>query len=198
MAAAATIERMMPIQQRPLGAIFLATCVLTAPLASRAAEAARAPDGPGLSSPGRLRIFDMDAWQGPGYWRVGLSPFSHHFRYSAEHRYVWALAVERQSADDWLAGASFFRNSFGQPSGYFYVGKRFPALFDQPQLFGQLSAGVLYGYRGKFKNKVPLNVNGFAPGALISMGWQYDKHSSVTLHMLGDAGIMMQLAYDFH
>jgi len=118
-------------------------------------------------------------WIGPGYWRVPLSPFSHHFRYSAEHRYFWAFGVERQRSDDWLAGVSYFRNSFGQPSSYTYVGKRFPGLLDQPELFAQASAGILYGYRGilygyrgKYKTKVPLNYNGFSPGALVSLGWQ--------------------------
>ena len=83
-------------------------------------------------------------WIGPGHWRAALSPFSHHFRYNAEHRYVWAIGVERQRTDDWLAGVSYFRNSFGQPSSYTYVGKRFPGLLDRPELFAQASAGILY------------------------------------------------------
>ncbi|MBL8312686.1 MAG: ABC transporter ATP-binding protein [Rubrivivax sp.] len=135
-------------------------------------------------------------WIGPGYWRVALSPFSHHFRYSAEHRYVWAFGVERQRSDDWLAGVSYFRNSFGQPSSYTYVGKRFPGLLDQPELFAQASAGMLYGYRGKFKTKVPLNYNGFSPGALVSLGWQFNKQHAATVHLLGDAGLMIQLSWD--
>ena len=133
---------------------------------------------------------------GSGHWRLAISPFSQHFRYSAEHRYVWAVGGEWQRSDDWLAGGSYFNNSFGQPSAYLYVGKRWTDLFGQPRLFAQASAGVLYGYRGKFEDKVPLNHNGFAPGALLSMGWQFDKNFAVTGHMLGDAGLMVQLSYD--
>jgi len=125
-----------------------------------------------------------------------VSPFSYHFRYSDEHRYVYALGVERQRSDNWLAGASYFRNSFGQPSAYLYAGKRFTQLADVPQLFAQASAGLLYGYRGKYQNKVPLNHNGFSPGALVGLGWQFDKDSSATVHLLGDAGLMMQLSLD--
>ena len=135
-------------------------------------------------------------WIGPGHWRAALSPFSHHFRYNAEHRYVWAIGVERQRTDDWLAGVSYFRNSFGQPSSYTYVGKRFPGLLDRPELFAQASAGILYGYRGKYKTKVPLNHNGFSPGALVSLGWQFNKEHAVTAHLLGDAGLMIQLSWD--
>ena len=133
---------------------------------------------------------------GQGYWRLAVAPFSHHFRYSAEHRYVWALGGEWQRTDDWLAGASYFNNSFGQPSAYLYVGKRWTSLFGEPQLFAQASGGMLYGYRGKYEDKVPLNHKGFSPGALVSLGWQFNKHVAVTGHMLGDAGAMVQLSYD--
>ncbi len=133
---------------------------------------------------------------GAGFWRLAVSPYAFHFRYSAEHRAVYAIGLERQRDDQWLAGASYFRNSFGQPSAYAYVGKRFPALWGQPQLFGQASIGLLYGYKGQFQRKVPLNYNGFAPGALLSLGWTIDRHSSVQAHLLGDAGMMFQLSYD--
>lgn len=147
--------------------------------------------------PGAARAEPADDILGPGYWRLAVSPFSAHVHYSPEHQYVWALGVERQRSDDWLGGASFFSNSFGQPSGYLYVGKRFPGLFGQEPLFAQISAGLLYGYVGAYKNKVPLNYNGFSPGALVSLGWQFNKNTSATLHLLGDAGFMVQLAWDF-
>jgi hypothetical protein len=149
------------------------------------------------SAPQQAWANDADTLLGPGHWRAVISPFSHHFRYSAEHRYVWALGVERQRDDNWLAGASYFRNSFGQPSGYLYVGKRWEGWFGEPQLFAQASGGLLYGYRGAYKNKVPLNYNGFSPGALVSAGWQFNKNNAVTLHLLGDAAVMMQLSWDF-
>ena len=169
---------MIYFSNRPLGAVAL--CV---------AVAAAAP-------PGAARADPSDDILGPGQWRLVVSPYSHHFRYSAEHRYVWALGVERQRDDDWLAGASYFRNSFGQPSAYAYVGKRFPALWGEPRLFAQASAGMLYGYRGKYKDKVPLNYNGFSPGALVGMGWQFNKQMAVTAHLLGDAALMIQLSFD--
>ena len=126
-----------------------------------------------------------------------MSPFSLHFRYSPEHKYVWAMGAEHQRNDNWLAGASYFSNSFGQPSAYLYVGKRYPQVFGQTQLFAQWSVGLLHGYRGQYKDKVPLNYRGFSPGALVSLGWQFSHQTSATVHMLGDAGMMVQLAYEF-
>ena len=178
----------------PAGAIFLsAVCTLVT-----AAEPANpTTSGPGLIARSWASVTDAEAWQGDGHWRVALAPYAPHFRYSAEHRRVWALAVERQRADDWLAGFSYFRNSFGQPSAYAYIGHRSTGIFGQDPLYFQWSAGVLYGYKGKYKKKVALNVNGFAPGALIGLGWQFNKQSAVTLHLLGDAGAMLQLSHDF-
>jgi hypothetical protein len=135
-------------------------------------------------------------WYGPGHWRMAVSPYSLHWRPSDEHRSVYAIGLERQRDDGWLGGASYFRNSFGQPSAYLYVGKRWDGLFDRPQLFGQLSGGLLYGYRGKFEDKVPLNNNGFSPGALATIGWQFNRQYAVALHALGDAGVMFQLSFD--
>jgi hypothetical protein len=138
----------------------------------------------------------VNGWEN-GHWRAAVSPFAPHLRYSPEHEDVWALAIERQRADNWMAGASFFSNSFGQPSGYLYLGRRFPALMGHPQLFGQLSGGLLYGYRGKYQNKVPFNHNGFSPGALASIGWQFNRQASLTVHAVGDAAVMFQFGWDF-
>jgi hypothetical protein len=134
---------------------------------------------------------------GPGHWRVVVSPYTIHWRPSDEHRRVVAIGAERQRSDDWLAGGSYFRNSFGQPSAYLYVGKRYPGVWaEQPQLFLQWSAGLMYGYRGKFEDKVPFNNNGFSPGALASVGWAFDQHKAFTVHLLGDAGAMFQFSMD--
>jgi hypothetical protein len=143
------------------------------------------------------RVTDLDAWRAPGHWRTVASPLTLHWRFSAEHRHVYALGMERQSDDRWLLGGSLFRNSFGQPSAYVYLGHRSDKLLGKPELFFQWSAGMLYGYKGKYKSKVPLNLNGFAPGAVLSLGWQFDRHVSVAAHALGDAGVMFQLGYDW-
>ena len=65
-----------------------------------------------------------------------------------------------------------------------------------PKQIFQWTAGVLDGYRGKYDSKVPLNFNGVAPGAMVSLGWQFNRQLSVAAHALGDAGVMIQLADD--
>lgn len=133
----------------------------------------------------------------PNHWRLVASPYTHHFRYSAEHRPVWAIGLERQHTNGWLGGATVFSNSFGQPSGYLYLGHRYENLMGFDPMFAQWSAGLMYGYKGKYQTKVPLNVNGYSPGVLVSAGWRFNQNQSVALHLLGDAAVMLQLAYDF-
>ena len=92
-------------------------------------------------------LVDTQAWREQAYWRVAMAPHTEHYRPSAEHQSVWAVALERQRRDGWLAGASRFSNSFGQPSAYVYVGHRFDGLLGQRNLYGQLSAVVGNGQR---------------------------------------------------
>jgi hypothetical protein len=188
------MQIMTYLRKRPVGALFLSTwCALAG-----AAEPTTPAAEPGVFAQAWDSVTDTDAWQGEGNWRLAVAPVAPHFRYSAEHRRVWAVAVERQRPDEWLAGFSFFSNSFGQPSAYAYVGRRYPGLLGEEPLFFQWSAGVLYGYVGKYKDKVALNVAGFAPGALVGLGWQFDPHFTATVHLLGDAALMLQLSYDLH
>jgi hypothetical protein len=167
---------------RPLGAI----CVLLAGMAAFSPTPARAQDD-GLTNVGA-----------PGHWRLVGSPYTLHFNPSPEHEYVWAVGVERQRTDQWLYGLVYFSNSFGQDSGYLYLGQRYAGLLDQPPLFFQWSAGVLYGYKDAYKDKVPLNYKGFSPGLVVSLGWQFDRQIGAQLNLLGNAGLMLQLSYDWH
>lgn len=151
-----------------------------------------------LALPARAQTEGMFDLAAPGHWRLVVSPYSLHFSPSDEHKPVWAIGVERQAQSGWLWGGSYFSNSFGQDSGYVYLGKRYPGLFDRPQLFAQWSAGVLYGYKGQYKDKVPFNHGGFSPGVLLSLGWAFNKQTAAQVNLLGNSGLMLQLSYDFH
>ncbi|HSQ73883.1 MAG TPA: ABC transporter ATP-binding protein [Rubrivivax sp.] len=164
---------------RPVQALVL-TCLVVGSVAARAATPA-----------------DEAGHFEPGHWRLAVSPYSLHFSPSEEHEMVYAVALERQRDDGWLWGGSYFSNSFGQPSAYLYVGQRLEGISWAPQFFAQWTGGLMYGYRGKYEDKVPLNNNGFSPGLLLSVGWAFDKHFSTQMNLLGSAGLMWQLSYDF-
>lgn len=131
------------------------------------------------------------------YWRLYASPLTVHFSPSPDHRAVYSLGVERQYASGFLLGAAGFRNSFGQPSLYAYAGRRFEAPFASvPQLFIQVSAGILYGYKEPYENKVPFNHHGVSPGAVAALGWEFTPAISAQINVLGDSAFMLQLSFD--
>jgi len=133
----------------------------------------------------------------PAHWRVYASPLTVHFSPSPDHRAVYSLGVERQYPGGFLFGAAAFRNSFGQPSVYAYAGRRFDAPFASvPQLFFQLTAGVLYGYKEPYEDKVPFNHHGVSPGAVGAFGWQFTPAVSAQINVLGDSAFMLQFSLD--
>lgn len=164
------------------------------------AEPAASPRNP--ESPGMLRRFGGwftgwgEGWETGSNWRVMYSPYTHHYTYDPLHAYVYMWGLERQRADGFVVGGSAFRNSFGQPSAYLYVGQRFGKLAGVEPLFLQLTGGLLYGYKEPFENKVPLNHNGFSPGAVVSLGWQFTPVVSAQLNFLGTAALMFQISAD--
>ena len=130
-------------------------------------------------------------------WRLGMSPYTYHWSRDPDHRDVYMIGLERQGADKVVWGGSYFRNSFGQPSGYLYGGKRYDSIFSYDKLFAQWTVGLLYGYKPPYDHKVPLNHNGYSPGAVLSLGWQFTPTYSAQVNVLGNSALMFQFSADF-
>lgn len=130
-------------------------------------------------------------------WRLTLSPHTEHAGRSEDHRRVWLVGVERESAYGGLMGAGHFRNSFGQPSWYFYPwGGAYRSVFGVQPLFFKWSAGVIYGYKPPFEDKVPVNIGGFTPVIVPAVGWDFSGGVSAQMNVLGTAAVMFQLSFD--
>lgn len=181
---------------------------LVIPLALAAATlAAAAQDGhlpaPSTASADTAQPADTSAaakssWLDPGgHWRLMASPYTIHYGYDPEHEPVYMVGLERQRLDGWVWGGTYFSNSFGQPSVYVYVGEKVIGFSPLDKLFFQWTAGVMYGYKYPYEDKVPFNVNGFSPGLTASLGWQFTREFSMQAIALGTAGMMFQFAYDF-
>jgi hypothetical protein len=128
---------------------------------------------------------------------LSLSPFTHHWSRSPEHKPVMLVALDEQLPGDRLCGVSLFSNSFGQPSVYVYAGQQFNGVLGVPQLFVKMTAGILYGYVEPYENKVPMNHNGFSPAIIPVIGYQLNPHDSLQLKVLGSAGLMFSYGRRF-
>ena len=138
--------------------------------------------------------FDFSGKEGDRFGLI-LSPFTHHFNHSDEHEHVWLVGLFRERADGAIAGAAFFNNSFGQPSVYLFpFGKIYRGIFNEPQLYAKVTAGLLYGYRGRYEDKVPFNSNGFSPGIVPALGWQHESGYQAQVNLLGNSAVMFQVS----
>ena len=109
-----------------------------------------------------------------GFWVVQTSVYTRHFSPSPEHNNRQNLiGLERNEASGLVYGGATFRNSFAQRSVYGYVGKRFNSR-QYPAVYLKVTGGLLHGYRGEYRDKIPLNRYGVAPviipGAGINLG----------------------------
>ena len=124
-------------------------------------------------------------------YEVFFSPHTHHWTPSEDHRQVIAVSVSRILPKERFCGFSLFSNSFGQPSAYAYTGWYWPRPIESmPKVYASVSAGIMYGYVGRFKNKVPLNVGGFSPVVIPAMGYRLNPRLALEVQVLGTAALM--------
>ena len=98
--------------------------------------------------------------------------YTRHFSPDSKHNNNQDLiGIERNEDSGLVYGVATFRNSFSQRSFYTYAGKRFDS--DTYPVYLKLTGGLLQGYRGEYKNKIPLNRFGIAPVIIPSVGAHY-------------------------
>jgi hypothetical protein len=137
-------------------------------------------------------------WQGrqdvdlAGY-ELMLVPATAHFSPDDEHQNAYLVGVNVVQSDGWLAGASYFRNSFGQHCGYVYVGRRYVEPFGWEKVSWRWTAGLIYGYRGPYEDKVPVNIGGFAPVVVPTIAYQFNRRVGAELVLLGTNAVMLGL-----
>lgn len=130
---------------------------------------------------------------------IQTSLYTRHFSPNPKHNnHQDLMAVELHNPHRWMVGAAWFKNSYRQPSWYWYVGREFP-LWEPDHQFSvraKLSAGVLRGYKGKYRDKIPFNRAGIAPAILPSVGVRY-KRLEADVIMYGTAGMMITAGVRF-
>lgn len=130
-----------------------------------------------------------------GFWLLQTSVHTRHFSPAPEHNDRQRLiGLERNAPSKWLYGAATFRNSFDQRSYYAYVGKRFDVA-DSP-FYLKLSGGLLHGYKGEYRDKIPLNRFGTAPAIIPSAGVRFGPFTAEVV-LLGLSATMANVGVRF-
>ena len=155
--------------------------IVTGLIVAHQAGAAWCQPDPPISLPAGPRL----------HWQV--SPYTLHFSPSEDHKNVVMVGLEREYPNGQLDGVTVFSNSFGQPSVFFYPwGGIYRDILGLRPLAFKWTAGLLYGYKDPYENKVPLNHKGFSPGAIIALAYEFQSGWSAQIDMLGTAGLMFQ------
>jgi hypothetical protein len=128
-------------------------------------------------------------------WQVQTSFYTTHFSPDPRHTNQQnLLAVERHRGDGFLVGGATFRNSFSQRSHYVYLGHQFP--FHDTPFHWKLTGGLLHGYRGEYRDKIPLNRFGVAPAIIPSAGITHRQFVGEVV-LLGAAATMVTAGLRF-
>jgi len=126
-------------------------------------------------------------------WLIQASVYTDHFDTDQQHAKQNLFGVEWWAADNWILGAAAFRNSFDQPSQYVYMGKLWRPLDNYPLMHLKLTWGILHGYKGEYKDKIPLNSDsGYAPVLVPSIGLS-GKRFTTDLIFFGTAGALVTI-----
>ena len=168
-----------PMQFARLICRLVVAMQLSASLAATAAES-------GLITPGDVVM-------------IQLSPYSIHFNEGPEHTgHPWLIGVEWQDKSRWLAGFSYFNNSFNQKCEYIYGGYTFSRGEHFQNWYIKVTGGLILGYKEPFEDKLPVNHNGIAPVIIPGIGYKYDLFNA-QINFLGANGLMFTFGYDlFH
>jgi hypothetical protein len=126
-----------------------------------------------------------------GKYLFQTSLYTTHFSPSPDHvNHQNLINFEYWREDRWLAGLAFFRNSFGQPSQYVYVGKQWRPFQFSENVYLKLTGGLLHGYKDQYRDKIPFNQLGVAPAILPSIGIS-NRRFNAELVLFGTAGLMV-------
>jgi hypothetical protein len=175
-------SNLTPVVRRMAPVLALLVLVATVPQASaQAPAAAAAAPAAGIVQPGT----STDA-----RWYLQTSVYTKHFRPDPKHdNHQNLVNLEYWRADNYLAGGAWFHNSFGQASQYLYVGRRWEP-FENPAIYMKLTGGVLHGYKGEYRDKIPFNHSGYAPAIVPSVGYA-TKRFAGELVLFGTSGLML-------
>jgi len=91
-------------------------------------------------------------------WYVFTSVYTKHWDSDPAHvNHQKMIAGEARMKNHWVFGLGIFDNSFGQKSEYLYAGYKWD-LFGSKLFYFKLTGGLLHGYKGEYKDKIPLKV----------------------------------------
>ncbi|MCC6193066.1 MAG: hypothetical protein IT518_01235 [Burkholderiales bacterium] len=169
----------------PLRSLLALTLRGARALAAAVALAAAAGSLAQGTDPSLREMWAAKNWDAPEPWRTDkyyfqFAYYTIHFHPDPEHQQSYLVDMEYRFdkywlEGQWIAGLSLFQNSFGQFSQYLYGGLQWRPWKEHPQGYVKLSAGLLHGYSGEYRDKIPFNHYEIAPAIIPSVGYCWHR-----------------------
>lgn len=174
-------------------AAALATALVVLPAA---AWAQAVPSAPAVSAPPATELEPTGRWYFQyGVHTIHLNPDPQHVNRNHMLNLEYQSSAHRRffGADRALWGGVLVNNSFGQPSQYVYWGQMWDV---NSWLYAKATVGLLHGYKGQFRDKIPFNQLGVAPVIIPSLGLRWGRFSTETV-FLGLNAVKFTVGYTF-
>ena len=171
----------------------VASLVATALLYTHTTSAlAQSPPSSPAAPPASQAESVSEPWRTDRFY-LETSLYTRHFSNDPAHVDKQKLVLgEWNITEQWLVGASFFDNSFGQPTQYVYGGWRYRPFEQLQPFYVKVSAGLTHGYKDQYRDKIPFNHSGIAPIIIPSIGYCFSRVCS-ELVLFGGAGMLVTL-----
>lgn len=128
--------------------------------------------------------------------QINFGPYLYHYSSDSERNsYPWFTSLEWESLSRWELGGAVFSNSYNQPSGYLYGGKRFIHGSPDEHLFLKITVGALIGYVPPHEDAIPVNKDGVGLGVIPAVGYKF-KRTTTQIVILSTSGLMLTIGYD--
>ncbi len=202
------VPRLLRARSRSLAgatAVALALALLLTPLTAPAQGAPQPPSGQAdtTASAKETSLGSLwstrPGWDAPEPWRTDkwyfqFAYYTLHFSYDPDHQQSYLFDMEyrldqRWLDGQWIVGLSLFQNSFGQFSQYLYGALQWRPLKEHQPFYVKLSAGLLHGYSGEYRDKIPLNHYEIAPAIIPSVGYCWTRYCTEFVLLGGNAAL---------
>lgn len=120
---------------------------------------------------------------------------AHRIDNNGHNQWPHLVGLEYESGLHWLGGAAAFRNSYYQDAAYVYAGRRWFLDSMSENLYIKLSAGLVYGYKEPYEDRLPVNDNGWGLGIAPALGYQFGR-ANAQIVFLGTAAVIFTFGYD--
>ena len=128
--------------------------------------------------------------------RISIGSYTHYNSKPDHGNEPFIFTYDNFTNEKIFYGIALFNNSFDQFSQYLYKGHVFQSRWNK--LHYELTYGIIHGYKDKYQDRIPINTSdGIGLGIIPSAYYSYNKKSSVSLSLMGSAGVIVNYSYRF-